>query len=599
MSAVRVAAALGFAVLAAPVASAQPTPLPPKEQAAVDDAVARAVDFLRREQKPTGIWGTGTQVNDGGYLVGYTALAGLALAEAGVPPSDPALKKAALVVRAACTGPEARPDRTYEVALAILFLDRMADPKDKALIQRLATQLIGGQTQSGGWAYKVPVAAPSEVNQVLGALRKMAAAKPASAFGFRDRPGSLGLCIKMSDDLRPKPVAAQFDPEKARAEAVVGLPARFRGLPVFQDPDKLAWKDPPDKGQEPVGGTTDNSNTHFAVLGLWAARRHDVPVDRSFTLLARRFRSSQDAGGGGWGYSYAKGGSGSSPALTCVALLGLAIGNALAVDKDVGARPEQDQAVLKAFGMLATKVGEPAGTFDGRPSVKDAGGLYHLWALERIAVLYDLPTLGNKDWYRWGLEILVCHQKLDGSWADGGFPGEHPILNTAFALLFLKRANLTPDLSKRLMADTRLIAAKVSETPKPKAEAPPPPPPPPPSVVVKEEPPPPPPVVPKAEPKPQPAVAAGETPPAPPPAEDRPVWPWLLGLAVVLGAAGLGLYFALRPRRDEDDEDAVAEDDDEARPAAAFEVVEDDEDERPRRKKERHDPPTRSKRPRR
>ncbi|MBX9583202.1 MAG: hypothetical protein K2X87_23090 [Gemmataceae bacterium] len=585
MTAVRVAAALGFAVLATSLAAAQPTPLPPKEQAAVDDAVARAVEFLRREQKPTGIWGTGTQANDGGYLVGYTALAGLALAEAGVPPSDPALRKAALVVRVAAP----HIDRTYEVALAILFLDRMAEPKDKPAIQSLATRLIGGQTQSGGWAYKVPVAAPSEANQVLGALRKMAAAKPATTFGFRDRPGSLGLCIKMSDDVRPKPTTAQFDPEKARAEAVAGLPARFRGLPVFQDPDKLKWEDPPGKNQEPVGGTTDNSNTHFAVLGLWAARRHDVPVDRSFTLLARRFRSSQDGGGGGWGYSYAKGGSGSSPALTCVALLGLAIGNALAVDKDVGARPEQDQAVLKAFGMLATKVGEPAGTFDGRPSVKDAGGLYHLWALERIAVLYDLPTLGNKDWYRWGMEVLVGHQKLDGSWAEGGFPGEHPILNTAFAVLFLKRANLTPDLSKRLMADTRLIAAKVSETPKPKVEAPPPPPP---VSVVTAEPPPPPPEV-KAEPKPQPAVTAE----VPPPAVDRPVWPWLVGLAVVLGAAGLGLYFALRPRREEDDEGAVAEDDEEEHPAAAFEVVEDEGDERPRRKKGRHDPPTRSKRP--
>lgn len=579
MSAVRLAAAAGFAalLLAAPAAA---QPLPEKDQAVVDDAVSRGVQFLLREQKPVGSWGTGTDVNDGGYLVGYTALAGLALAECGVPPSDPALKKAAFVVR----GGAPRVDRTYEVALAILFLDRMADPKDKPLIQGLASRLIGGQTASGGWAYKVPMPSTQEARDVLGALRKMAAAKPpASAFGLRDRPGSLGLCIKMADDLRPKPAApnAQFDPEKARAEAVAGLPARFRGLPVFQDPDKLSWKDPADKGQEPVGGTTDNSNTHFAVLGLWAARRHDVPVDRSFTLLARRYRSSQDGGEGGWGYHYAKGGAGSTPALTCVALLGLAIGNALAVDKDVGARPEQDQAVLKAFTMLAGKVGEPAGSFQGRPSVKDAGGLYHLWALERIAVLYDLPTLGNKDWYRWGLEVLVCHQKLDGSWVEGGFPGEHPVINTAFALLFLKRANLTPDLSKRLMADTRQIAAKVSEKPAPKVEPPPPPPPPP--VVVTEAPAPK--EEPKPEPKPAPVAAAVE---APPPAPDRPLWPWLLGLLAVLAMAGLGFFFARKGKREdegaEDDAEAV-DDEDDGRPRAAFEVVEEDGDERPRPKK--------------
>ena len=584
MSAVRAAATLGLALLLTATAAAQPTPLPPKEQAAVDDAVHRGVDYLLKTQTPAGNWGTGTDFNDGGYLVGYTALAGLALAECGVPPSDPALKRAAAIVRAGVP----RVDRTYEVALAILFLDRMADPKDKDRIQSLASRLIGGQTASGGWSYKVPTPSAAEAREVLGALRKMSGSKPPTTFGLRDRPGTLALCIKMSDDLRPKPAAnAQYDPEKARAEAVAGLPARFRGLPVFQDPDKLKWEDPKDKTQEPVGGTTDNSNTHFAVLGLWAARRHDVPVDRSFTLLARRYRSSQDGGEGGWGYHYAKGGSGSTPALTCVALLGLAIGNALAVDKDVGARPEQDQAVLRAFKMLAGRVGEPAGTFEARPSVKDAGGLYHLWALERIAVLYDLPTLGNKDWYRWGMEILIGHQKLDGSWADGGYPGEHPVLNTAFALLFLKRANLTPDLSKRLMADTRLIAAKVSEPPKPKAEAPPPP------VVVKEEPPPPPPVVaPKAEPKP--AVTAVEASP-PPPAPDRPLWPWLLALLAVLVMAFLGFYFA---RRRGEDDDAESVDDEDERPARAFEVVEDDEEERPR-PKTRARAPASAKRPKR
>lgn len=594
MSAVRAAAALGLALVLAAPAAAQPTPLPPKEQAAVDDAVARGVEFLQRTQTPVGSWGTGTDVNDGGWLVGYTALAGLALAECGVPPSDPALKKAADIVRAAAP----RIDRTYEVSLAILFLDRVADPKDKDRIQSLASRLIGGQTASGGWSYKVPMPSPAETKQVLNGLRKMAPARPTSAFGLRDRPGSLGLCIKMSDDVRPKPAAAntQYDPEKARAEAVAGLPQRFRGLPVYQDPDRLTWKDPPDKGQEPVGGTSDNSNTHFAVLALWAARRHDVPVDRSFALLARRFRSSQDGGEGGWGYHYAKGGTGSTTALTCVALLGLSIGNALAVDKDVDARAEQDPAVLRAFTMLAGKVGEPAGTFEGRPTVKDAGGLYQLWALERIGVLYDLPTLGNKDWYKWGMEILVCHQKLDGSWADGGYHGEHPVLNTAFALLFLKRANLTPDLSKRLMADTRRIAAKVSEKPKPKAE---PPPPPPPVVAVKEEPPPPPPVVvPKAEPK----VAAAVEAPTPTPA-NRPLWPWLLALLAVLVMAFLGFFFARKKTQDEDDEDedddAVAEDDD-GRPAPAFEVVEDDE--RPRRNRakraEVRAPAKRAKRPR-
>lgn len=551
MSIVRAAALL--ALLTAATAAAQP-PLPPKEKAGVDDAVGRGVDFLRGKQRPDGAWGEGA---DGGqWKVGYTALCGLALAEAGVPATDAGLKRAAAVVRAAVP----RLDSTYEVALAILFLDRMGDPKDKPRIQSLAVRLIGGQTGTGGWSYKVPIATAAEAEHVLAALRKMDPPKGlAAGLSFRDRPGSLGLCIKASDDLRPKPPAVSSDPAKARADALAALKPQFRGLPVFQEPGRLKLEDPAGKTNDPVNGTTDNSNTHFAILGLWAARRHEVPTERSFALLARRFRTSQDGGGGGWAYGYTKGGAGSAGPMTSIALLGLAIGNALAVDKE-GNRAEQDQGVVKAFTMLANGVGTPAGTTVGRPSVKDAGGLYHLWALERIAVLYDLPTLGDKDWYRWGMEILVGSQKADGSWADGGFPGETPVVNTAFAVLFLRRANLTPDLSRRVIVDVKALTAKVA----PKAPEPPPPPPPAPEpkVEVKAEPPPPP-VVAAAVPTPAPVVE-----PPPPPPEPAPVWPWLLALLAVLLLAGGVLFFALRKKDDESEAEDVDEDDeDEERPS--------------------------------
>ena len=46
----------------------------------------------------------------------------------------------------------------------------------------------------------------------------------------------------------------------------------------------------------------DNSCTQFAVLGLWTARRHDVPLERVLAFVDKRFRLSQ-AGDGGWGYN--------------------------------------------------------------------------------------------------------------------------------------------------------------------------------------------------------------------------------------------------------------------------------------------------------
>jgi len=519
----------------------------PMSQAVIDETVNRAVSFLRKAQNPAGTWGEGKDVGSGGgWVVGYTCLAGLALIENGVAKDDPGLRRAQAVVRAGF----AKIDSTYEVALAILFLDRMGDPKDKGYIQGLAVRLIVGQTGTGGWAYKVPLVGGPDQVQILGTLRKMTPTSAPSGFSFRDRPSAIGLCIKTSDDTRPKPAAKSLappaDPDKGREAALAALPGGIRRLAVFTDPDKLVLADPEGKASDPVNGTSDNSNTHFATIGLWAARRHDVPTERSFALLMRRFRTSQGADGG-WGYLYVKGGGGGAPAMTCIALLGVAIGHALALDKDAGARPEQDPLVLKAFGMLGKRVGAPTGRADNRPSVKDVGGLYYLWALERIAVLYDVKTLDQKDWYQWGAEILVGHQLPDGSWAEGGYHGQHPVLNTALAVLFLKRANLTPDLSKRLILDTTVLAASVGGPAPVKPPVVAPPPEPTPEPVAKAETP-----TPKVE-TPAPKPAATPTPAAAaasssPPAESSGSSLWLIVGAVLVLLVGGGVLFVMRSK---------------------------------------------------
>jgi hypothetical protein len=541
-------------------AAGQAASITPAEQVAINQAIDKGVEYLRRVQNPGGSWGTGTGPgSDKGWAAGYTALAGLALAESGVSTADPVLKKAANIVRT--LAPQL--DSTYEVSLAILFLDRMGDRKDDRLIQSLAVRLLAGQTATGGWSYKVPKATSAEADQIMSALRKLNPPGQAEAPSPRLRPPSLGLCIKAGDDIRPRPPATASDPQKV----IAGLPAGLRTLPVF-DSSRFALQDPPDKRNQALAGTTDNSNTHFAILGLWAARRHDVPVERAFGLLNRRFRTSQDANGA-WGYDYKPG---SAPAMTCVALLALAAGHVLAVDAGAAPRPEQDPKIVNGFVALSRWVGVPAGQWVNRPTVKDVGGLYYLWAIERIAVLYDLRLLANKDWYRWGAEVLVCHQGPDGSWAaDGGYNGHHAILNTAFALMFLKRANLTADLSRRLAVNTEVLDKQVSERqsqpPAPAPEPPPPPPtesePPPPSQVTLEG-------VPTPTPAPKPAPApppVTEPPPSTPAvASSNPVWPWVVGLVVVLMAAGVGIFFAVRSAQQDSEDDEDEDEEDEERP---------------------------------
>jgi hypothetical protein len=490
----------------------------PADQDVINQSIERGKKFLQKEQKPTGYWGDSHP--------GYTALAGLTLVECGVPTTDPGLKRAANIIRSKV--PEL--DGTYEMALAILFLDRMKDKSDKRHIQLLAGRLIAAQSRSGGWGYKAMKHPESDVTQLLAALRKMG--------GPITEPAKAAEVVKIQASLPPdiRRVAVLFT-ELGR------LPA-----------------DAKDKSSDLYDPTTDNSNTHFAMLGLWAARKHDVPVDRTFALVNRRFRTSQGPGGT-WAYNFIRTGADGGGPHTCIALLGVAIGHVVAPEPDV--KPETDPVIVSAFVALSKTIGAPVGDTKNRPTVKDAGGLYFLWAMERIAVLYDLQKLGKKDWYQWGAEILVCHQLGDGSWGDdGGFPGQAPVVNTCLALLFLRRANLTPDLSKRLVVNTAALTAKVDDKIAPKPE-----PPAPTQVVVAPtiEIAPPPHTV---ELKPQPpAPTPTVTPPAPAPEAPAPAkkgpWLWIVLGTLLAGAIGGGLAFLfLAKRRKDDDEDDDDDDDD-------------------------------------
>src|SRR5262249_17806398 len=76
---------------------------------------------------------------------------------------DPAVQKAAFHVR---TNIESLTD-TYDLSLAILFLDRLGERNDRRLIQMLALRLVAGQKASGGWDYQCPLLSLPEMNQLM------------------------------------------------------------------------------------------------------------------------------------------------------------------------------------------------------------------------------------------------------------------------------------------------------------------------------------------------------------------------------------------------------------------------------------------------
>jgi len=107
----------------------------------VQQAIARALDWLRAEQSKGG--GFGSQP-------GETALALMALRHSGVPESDPACRRAAKRLESDL------PDgQCYSAALGTLALLAQSPERHRKTIRKLVDSIVGGQCRNGQWSYKL------------------------------------------------------------------------------------------------------------------------------------------------------------------------------------------------------------------------------------------------------------------------------------------------------------------------------------------------------------------------------------------------------------------------------------------------------------
>jgi hypothetical protein len=433
------------------------------DKEAIQGAVDKGVAYLKGIQGPGGTW----QYTDdpkfvGDATAGATALCGLALLESGVPANDPAIEKAARAVRQAGV----TVSQTYVLSTAIMFLDRLGDPADADLIQSMAVRLLAGQDPlSGGWTYNCPPPGDSEVRRLQAALKQ-----------------------------RSEMVARPAPPEapKAPPDAPKGRSSKPELPKEIQQQLRLINQ----QARTATGQATDNSNTQFAVLALWIARRKGIPVETAMHRIDSRYRTTQQTDGG-WGYM-PPGEAGrlawavpSTPSMTCAGLLGLALSHGHAMEATLhtgaggapgrGGPPRdlgKDTVVRKGLVALGSAIGKPldqlGNPLSGNlpmnnpllgapgaaatrpPSRGDPNntnrGYYVLFSLERVAMVYDLETIGKKNWYDWGADALVRSQNNDGSWK-----GEYSQAgaDTCFALLFLRRANLAKDLTATLKGQVK------------------------------------------------------------------------------------------------------------------------------------------------
>ncbi len=414
---------------------------------------------------------------------GQAALSGLAMLESGAPANDPSVATIANGLRRNAMAAT----NTYEVSLVIMFLDRLGSKDDVPLIQFMTLRLLTGQCADGSWSYNcngLPLT-PVEQKQlgpVLVRETRLVSAPPAKKDG--PKPPTKGPRDDIGfDPTTPKP-APKDAPPAAKTPAPSGPADAIH--PALRGLAKLVNDGGGTTGRPPTGpgnlldimsrlDSGDHSNTQFATVGLWCGRRHGVDTAAAFKKLEKHYRDCQ-GNDGGWSYTGAYGGS--SAPMTCAGLMGMAMGfgskNAkLATpggrepedrpDRAPAGDPGADKVIengLKCLGnYLAAAAdqkgdGGPGGRFRFRAN-ELSKNLYFMWSLERVAMIYGLQTIGKIDWYDWGSECLLDMQQADGSWTGGVYHGSSAELDTAFALLFLNRANLAQDLSASLKGKVR------------------------------------------------------------------------------------------------------------------------------------------------
>src|SRR5581483_5434534 len=159
----------------------------------------------------------------------------------------------------------------------------------------------------------------------------------------------------------------------------------------------------------------DNSNTQFAVLGLWVSRRHGVPADAALRRADAYFRATHYQGT--WGYRPTSTVIG-RPAMTCAGLLGIAVGAGVVREPKLqtnpdgktgsGSAPLRDPLKDSLVQVALNSIGEVLGNAPAaglQQTQAQENDFYLLWSVERVGVAYSLNHIGGRDWYQIGSSL--------------------------------------------------------------------------------------------------------------------------------------------------------------------------------------------------
>ena len=190
-------------------------------------------------------------------------------------------------------------------------------------------------------------------------------------------------------------------------------------------------------------GTSDESNSQFAVLALWEASKLNIQVPEDCLSRAYAYWNARHQGSG-WGYRD----SGPSGSMTCAGISSMLILRDASENVDAAVRNGQlvccggnpndarQDPVVQGFNWLTANF-----TVQSNPNGGAATwGVYYLYALERVGRLTGQRFFGTRDWYREGSAHLISIQaQITGAVQGTGLEGTEPVTTTAMALLFLSK----------------------------------------------------------------------------------------------------------------------------------------------------------------
>jgi hypothetical protein len=188
----------------------------------------------------------------------------------------------------------------------------------------------------------------------------------------------------------------------------------------------------------------DNSNSQFALLGLYEAEQAGVEIDPQVWQRALEYWLRCQHDDGAWSYDVGRL-QRATGSMTCAGIAALVIasgqlheGDARIVGETIQCcGPQQDQgAIDRGLDWLGSVFSVQVNPGTASPSAL----FYYLYGLERAGRLTGRRFIGRHDWYREGAEMLVQRQdKLTGFWRGQGLGEDDELVATSLALLFLSK----------------------------------------------------------------------------------------------------------------------------------------------------------------